>query len=294
MADGNAMADIRGLDIQKLVVGFSEEDLVLEKFVNKSPTSAREVRWYQKTAGWLDSTDTTAITASQIANTASKALPFVVEQTWTRNTSYIKKYFVESPLISDEDLRDSDVDILATNLHDLTRAVQRQVELAIYNVITESDTPATIQTVAITNEWDDYANCNPIEDLLKAKEYLVNYAYNPEGAIFAMRPDVMRFLITWLISTKGSSIPGFSSQKVESGVVMELLGIRCVTTTAVTSDKAVLFVSQTACTLKEFLPITSYIVDDPGLGKKIRIAREVVPILTDPKSVVFFSNIGPT
>ena len=81
MADGNAMADIRGLDIDKLAKGFADEENVFKNFVTVSPTKAREMRWYQKTAGFLDSVDTTGITASQIANTSTKSLPVVVEQT---------------------------------------------------------------------------------------------------------------------------------------------------------------------------------------------------------------------
>ena len=99
MADGNAMADIRGLDVDKLAKGFADEQLVLKKFLTNSSTKAREMRWFQKTSGYLDSEDTTAITGSQIANTSFKARPFAVEQTWTRKTSYVRKYFVESPLL---------------------------------------------------------------------------------------------------------------------------------------------------------------------------------------------------
>src|SRR3990167_3798221 len=115
MADQSAQADIRGLDIDKLAKGFADEELVLSRFLNNSTTKARELRWFQKTAGFLDSADTTAITGSQIANTSFKARPFTVEQTWTRKTSYVRKYFVESPLLSEEDIKDSDIDLLATN-----------------------------------------------------------------------------------------------------------------------------------------------------------------------------------
>src|SRR3990167_10626942 len=135
MPDTSAMADIRGLDIDKLAKGFADEENILKSFVTVSTTKAREIRWFQKTSGFLDSTDTTAITASQIANTSFKARPVTVEQSWTRKTSYIRKYFVESPMISMEDINDTDVDILATNVRDLVRAVERQVDSRIYTVL---------------------------------------------------------------------------------------------------------------------------------------------------------------
>ena len=58
-------------------------------------------------------------------------------------------------MITLEDINDTDIDILAGNVRDLVRAVERRVEARIYNVITESDTPSNIQTIAITHEWDD-------------------------------------------------------------------------------------------------------------------------------------------
>ena len=87
MADSSGQADIRGIDIDRLVKGFAEEENVFKKFVVNSTTTAREIRWYQKTSGFLDTPDTTGITTSHISNNASGALPFVAEQSWTRNTS---------------------------------------------------------------------------------------------------------------------------------------------------------------------------------------------------------------
>jgi hypothetical protein len=109
-----------------------------------------------------------------------------------------------------------------------------------------------------------------------------------------MRPDVHRFMLSWLIATKGSSIPQFASQQIEKGVVMEILGVKVIVSTICTSDKAVIFVNKRACTYKQFHDITTYVVDEPGIGKTIRALEEGVALLTDPKAVVFFSNIGPS
>jgi hypothetical protein len=287
-------AAIRGIDIDKLAKGFADEALIVRKYVTNSTTSAREIRWYQKTAGFVAPTTTEKTTSNLIDNTDFGAMPVVAEQSWTRQTSYVRKYFVTSPLFTIEDIKDSDPDIIATHIRDLVRAVERRIEKRIYDVITESDTPSTIQTVAITHEWDDPTNCVPISDMLEAKEKLQNFAYEPNGAIFMMRPDVNRFLLSYIIATKGSSIPQFASDKVESGVIMEILGLKCIVSTIVTSDKAVIFVPQVAATWKEFMPVKAVEVDDPGIGVYVRIWSEGECLLTDPKAVVFFSNIGPT
>src|SRR3990167_1720032 len=124
MADSTGMAEIRGMDVDKLARGFSDELSVFKKHVINTSTSAREIRWYQRTSGLITTTS-----PADTANVAELAKPFVYEQTWTRNTSYVRKYFVESPIISDEDIKDSDIDILAGNLRDLVRAVARQVDI---------------------------------------------------------------------------------------------------------------------------------------------------------------------
>lgn len=291
MADTSGMADLRGLDIDKLAKGFADESLVLKNFVTVSSTSAREIRWFQKTAGFLDSTDTTAITASQIKNVPPKALPVVVEQSWTRQTSYVKKYFVESPTISEEDIKDCDIDVLAGNVRDLVLAVQNQVDSRIYNVLTESLSPSTIQTVGATADgWDDVATGNPILDLLNAKQMIRAYRYDPEGAILYINSIEHRNLVNFLISVKGSSIPSFSSEKVRDGVVMGLLGLNVVVSENATTDYALVFVPQRAATWKSFMPLTTAMINDPGIGRKIRVWEEGECLLTDPKAVCLITD----
>lgn len=291
MADQSGQADIRGLDIDKLAKGFADEENVMKRFVTSSTTFAREIRWFQKPAGFLDSVDTTTITASQIANQSFRSRPVVVEQSWTRNTSYVRKYFVESPTISMEDINDTDVDILATNVRDLVRAVARQVDQRIINVLFESFSPSTIQTAASTQDgWDDVATGNPIYDLLNAKQGIRAQGYDPEGAILLINSIEHRNLINFLISVKGSSIPSFSSEKVRTGVVMELLGLNVVVSENMTTDFAGVFVPQRAATWKAFMPITSAVIDEPGIGKKIRVWEEGECLLTDPKAVFLITD----
>ena len=287
MADASGQADIRGIDIDKLAKGFADEETVFKKFVMNSTTSAREIRWYSKTSGYLDSVDTTGITASQITNTAERALPTVVEQSWTRNTSYVKKYFVESPTISQEDIKDTDIDILATNVRDLVRAVARQVDIRIYDILTDntSGTPfdgsSVTSAVATADGWDDAVTGDPIKDIMAGITAIRNNSYDTTGLVMILHPTDHSNLIQYLISVKGSSIPNFSSEKVKSGVVQEILGVNIVVSANATTDYAIMFVPQRAATWKSFMPITSVVIDDPGIGKKIRVWEEGECILTD-------------
>ena len=293
MADTSGEQDIRGINIDKLAKGFAEEANVFKKFVTNSKTSAREIRWYQKTSGFLESVTTTGITGSRISNVAERALPSVVEQSWTRQTSYVKKYFVESPTISMEDIKDSDIDILATNVHDLVRAVARKVDLRIYSVLTEAaaatptvPNPTNVQTAAATADgWNDTATGDPIKDILAGKTNIRAQGYDPEGCILLMNPIEHQYLLEYLISVKGSSIPSFASGKVQTGVVMEILGCNVVVSQNATTDYVIMFVPGRAATWKEFVPITSVVIDEPGIGKKIRVWEEGECLLTDPKAV---------
>jgi len=299
MADTSGMLDIRGINIDKAAKGFADEESIFKKYVTNSTTNAWEIRWYQKTSGFLDSTDTTGITASAIQNTSFSSRPVVVEQSWTRKTSYIKKFFVESPWISDEDMQGSDIDIIGTNIRDLVRAVANQVDIRIWNVMVEANTagvptPVTINNVAIVNEWDDYSNATPIADLMQAKAYIRSYGYNPEGAVLFLNSNEHMYLMNWLISTKGSSIPAFASERIKDGVVMEILGLRLIISQNVTVDYGCIWVPQRAGTWKSFKQITAGKIVDLGIGTKIRVWEEGECLLTDSRAVCLLSNVGPT
>jgi hypothetical protein len=233
-------------------------------------------------------------------NTAQNARPFITEQSWTRQTSYVKKFFVESPTISVEDIKDSDIDVLATNVRDLVRSVSRKVDLRIFSILFNclEATPTqpltngavTVQTTAATAAWDQTATMDPIIDILNGKQKIRAYGYNPESSILGMNSVEHKLLLTYLINTKGSSIPAFSSDAVSTGVVMELLGCKVVVSENFTTDWVYQWVPGRAATWKSFMPITTAVIDEPGIGKKIRIWEEGELLLTDPKAVHVISN----
>ena len=293
--DGSAEQDIRGLNIDKLVKGFGEIANTFKQFVQVTKTSAREIRWFQKgltvatAMNKIDTPTTQGVTSTRISNVSFKARPFVTEQKWQRTTSYIKKYFVESPLISMEDIKDNDIDVLAGNIRDLVDAVGKKIDLAIYDCITEgtngTPSPSTVNTDAATAGWSVVATADPILDLLNAKQKIRVAGYDPEGAICLMNPIEHKELMSYLINVKGSSIPSFSSAAVKSGVVMELLGLKIVVSQNATTAWVVTFVPKRAATWKSFMPLTSATIDEPGIGKKFRVWEEGCAILTDPLAV---------
>lgn len=285
MADIAGQQDLRSIDVQKFVTGFKDEDTVLKKHCRFATTSAREIRWFQKTAGFLSPATTTAITSNLIANQASKALAPVAQPSWTRNTSYVREYRVVGELISMADEQDTDVDILATTVRDLIRAVAYQVDTRIYNVGTESLSPSTILSGGATGTgWDDATNGNPILDILEGMRAIRANGYDPMGGILYINPTEHRNLLNYLIVNKGSSIPQFASQKVVQGKVMEILGLNVVVSSNATTDYAWIFLPGVTLAWKQFMPMTSEVERITGLGKKVHVWEAGEALLENPKS----------
>ena len=293
MADAVGQADIRGIDHTMFVTGFADEDSLLKGLVTVKPAKDREIRWFQKTAGFLDSVDTTGITVSQIYNVPERALPTIIGPTWTQNTSRVKKFMVDSEMISEEDLLDNDVQAMATTLRDLVRAVANQVDIRIYSTLIEAAaaTPTTpnptntLSTTSIAGGWDDPISGDPIKDILIGNRKIREQSYDTNSIVLYINPIEHQNLMVYLISTKGSSIPSFSSQAVVKGQVMEILGNRVIVSQNATTDNALQFIANRSVEWRTFTPLTSHILDFPGLGKKVRVLERGEGLLTNPKSV---------
>ena len=290
MADTIEQQDIRGLDIDKVVKGFGKFEYIFKSDCSQSTTTGDSIRWYSRTA-----TDLTPTAPMRVANVAALATPGTLEQSWTRNTSYTRKYMSEC-FISIEDIRTADIDVIAGQLQALVRAVTKQVDTRIFSVMSvgnvePSGAAGDINMVTSSGAWNLKAGCNPIQDIMAAKRVIwVSGGYNPEGASLYVTPLAYQYLVTWLIDTKGSSIPNFSSDKITTGTVMQFLGLNVKVSPNVTSDRALVVIPNTSCTWKSAVSLTSAVIDEPGLGKKIRVWEDGEALLTDPKSVCLISD----
>ena len=288
MVDTSAMADIRGIDINKLVEGFAEEGVILKNYCRVMTTTAREMRWYAKTAGFLASPTTSTITTTLIGNTSSKSLPVVIEPSYTRTTSYVKKYFASSPLISLEDLKDCDPDVWGDMIKDTARAVNYQIDARIQTVMTAGGCGTGAAT---GNGWNVDADGDPITDLENAKLSFKTYSYDAKGAVAYMDPICEKWLVRWLINVKGSSIPNFASEKVGSGKLMELLGVKIVVSQLATADQVTFFIPDKAVVWKEFMPTQTAVINDEGIGKTVRVWAEGEAIRPNPYAVYVLTDV---
>ena len=93
MADTRGMADLYKLDIDKVARGFGKFTYNFLEECRKVPMRGDSKRWFQKTAGTL-----TAVSPSATSGVSPGSRPTQLEVSWTRNTSYKKKFFVEGTL----------------------------------------------------------------------------------------------------------------------------------------------------------------------------------------------------
>ena len=71
---------------------------------------------------------------------------------------------------------------------------------------------------------------------------------------------------------------------------MTILGLKVVVSLNATTDYALIFVPNESATWKSFTGMSSAVVDDPGIGKKVRVWEEGECLLTDPKAVYLLTN----
>ena len=270
---------IRGIDIEKVAKGYADEVNVFKKFLANSTTSAREIRWYQKTAGFLTGVTTTGVTASPIANRSQLALPTVIQPNVTRVTSYVRKYIAESPWMSLEDLNDTDPDMLLMMVRDVTRGVENQVDIRIYSVLSGG---LALSGAAAGTGWFDGTNGNPILDLLSGSANVRDNGYDISNMALLIHPLDYKKLLNHLIIQRGSSIPAFSSGKVETGVLLKLLNFDVVVSDNCTQTVATAIIPERVATWKSFAGgIQAGYEDRVGIGRKFVVWEEGEILHTD-------------
>ena len=276
--------NIRGLDIDKMIKGFALTEYIFKNMVSNSMTDGDSVRWYQETAADL------TLTSPSTMETSPLSIFENAEVSWTRNTSYPKKYAIEGT-ISREDIKGADIDVLARTILRLTRAVVKKVDSVIYNAMSEDQSPSTIGTAAATgNGWDDTTNGNPILDIMAGLQNIAENDYDTAGVVVAMNPKNYKDLLNYVITVKGSSIPGFASDKVQSGVVGTLVGTKLVVSNNVVADSVWMGLPSQAVTWKSFENLHAETENIMGKGTKIAVWCNGCAILTDPKAAYLITD----
>ena len=282
MADTIEQADIRTLDIDKVVKGFADIEYVFKPLCKVVQTNGDSIRWYQQTNG-----DLTATAPSTISNVSPLSMPSQLEVSWTRNTAYPRKYFV-SGFLSMEDMKSTDVGAYATTLKMLTRAITKAVDTRIWNVLSESQSASQLNSVTTTSiggdQWDagSYAG-NPIKDLLRAQRLISTQGYSISNLALLVSPTDYESLLDWIYA-KGAQASGWGAKILESGQMTSLLNMDVIVSPNVTADYALIVSKGVSGTWYSQTPTTAVSIENKGLGTEIRVWEEGEAILNDPKS----------
>lgn len=287
MADKAGQADIRSLNIVRSAKAYAQESLIFSNIIGFKKTNAREIRWFQKTSGYL-----TATAPATVANIAPGARPFVMAQTYTRNTSYSRKYMLDSPMINMEDISDNDVSILLETLQDTTEAVMYQKDQRIWNVITEDQSPVNINSVTSTAAWDAGSGQDPVEDISEAIQKIREQTKRKvRKPILLVSAKGEKDLKVWLTTSKGTYFTELASKMAEDGVLTRFAGCTVVVSENVTDDyAAVLSEGNKLATWHSFKPVEAVKMSEEGIGTKVRVWEEGECTLDRPKYIALISN----
>ena len=292
--DTRGMQEIFGLDIDRVVKGAAKfKYTFLEEFQKVS------IKGDSKRVFTLDPVRLAAIGApSATKNVSPGSRPATQEVTWSRTTVYVKKYFVEG-FLDKEDISDAEIDVFATSLKQLTERITRDRDIDLYDIMTEGLSPSAIQDFATTDavgggdQWDaaNYA-ADPIVDFNHAVRLIQTAGFAGYQIRAIMDPIAYESLKNWIISGKGSSIPGFSSEKIRTGVIMNILGVDIKVSTEATTDYVLFTIGPEAQSYAEAESMTGNTSIDPGIGRNIRVWTRGIGYRTNPQGNVLLTDVN--
>ena len=291
MADTTGMADIRGLNVSKVVTGFALTEYVFKQLCVVQSSSSWQERYFQETAA-----DLTGGTGSTVEGVPRLSVFPYGEVSWTQQNSYMKKHGMETR-ISWEDAQTNDVDVIARSLLRIARAIAKSVDADIWDVITESRGVSNINSVTIAagDEWNSatISNRDPIQDILNAKKEIAEQNYNPDsdGYLLLNPKDYANLLGNANVRNAGQF---YTDDVTRNGKVGFLLGLKVLVSNQVTADYAAVVVGKEAATYKEVQSLQVRTMEDAGIGYTIRAWEIGVCQLKNPKAVCLIINTSAT
>jgi len=288
MVETAGQALIRDIDITKGAMAFEEEALIFKPLISSKPTKSREVKYWSKTTGYL-----TLTAPAKLSNIAPGARPFVAETSWTPTTKYTIKYMLDSPMINLEDESDSEVQVFMDNAKDVVESIANDEDGDIWDVASENQSPDLINSTAANATWAAASGQDPFEDIMEAKmEIRQQTKRSIRNGVLLVNAQGEKDLLVWLVSTKGSSIPNFASEKVGSGTLSGIAGLKVVVSENVTATFAMVADLKQAVEYRQFKPLQTWIITEEGIGRKIRVSTNGIAILKKPKYISLITGVA--
>ena len=284
MADTIGEIDIRGENIERAVKGFANKMYKLKQVLLNEGSSNWTESYYRET-----NTPLTAGGNRDIKDVARGALPPELHPSWTK-VSTIQKKFMGQVTIFYEDLKTNAINTQARSLFRCAEAIVNAEELYIYAQLTAAT--STSGVVAAIDDWDSatIANRSPIDDILIGIGAMTTNHYDvKQNGFLLVKPVDYASLLR---NSKVINNPSFKTADVVSnGVVGQICGLKIIESTSVDADEAMIVMGNRAATWKQVVPLTSAIIDDPGVSIKIRCWEMGHIQITDPQALYTITNI---
>lgn len=281
MADTTGQADLRAEVVSKIVKGFALSEYRMKQVCIVQSSSAWQESYYRETA-----TELTGGLGSAVKGVPRLANFPYGEVSWTKYSSYNEKYGMEG-IISYEDEKMNNIDVIARTLIRIARAVASAVDSQIYTAIAG----ATGNTVAAGACWDAavIADRDPIQDILNGKKLIQEDNYDPDtnGFILLSPKDFANLIGNANVRNAGQF---YTSDVTKNGRVGRLLGLNVIVSNSVAADQALIVIANEAATWKEAHPLTTVVIDDPGVKKTIRSWEIGVCQVTNPNAICTITN----
>ena len=294
MVDLFQEADNRKQVWERDIKGFAAKRYVMKELVMVISTDAWTNSFYQKTAVSL-----TGGAFSSIEGIPPGAdFPAVARGT-TLKSARILQHGGEGS-ISWRDILTSNIAVETEMISDVTDAVVFSVDNKLYNMMTQNDTPTTINTVAITAgfEWDSdtVQNRDPVQNLLDCvREITIDrYPILTSGQGFVVMNETDYALM--MGNSKVVNHPTFKLAEgiIRNGNLAMLVGLRIKVSPVVTADKMLIVMAKKVGIWKVAQALVVDVLKDPQKKHTVRASEIGVAQLTDPEASCLLTNVRKT
>ncbi len=282
MPDSTGMADLRAENVDRIVKGFALRRYIGKQMCMIQSSSAEDEVYYQETAADLTAKGETA----DVEGVPRLAKFPYSEVTWTKQTGRHKKHAIEG-VLAWEDIKNNNIPMIARTLLRISRAVVKSVdEVIMSNILSQAG-----NTVAANATWDNavIADRDPIQDILDAKAQIEIDDYDPDaqGMLLVNPLGKSHLLGNPNIRNAGQF---YSDAVTRNGVIGSLLGLTVASTNTVTDGGAQVVIGK-PCNWKTNFPLTTHMIDDPGIKKTIRAFERGQIQVVEPDAICSITGV---
>jgi hypothetical protein len=270
------MVEAGNVSLNKEFIDTAVKAIALREYVLKDLCTVETSNAFTESYFRETNTDPTDLTTGGGATVKIKGIPRfspfpAANVAWTKVSGNNYKYGTEG-IIAYEDELMNNLSVISRTMVRVARGPVLGVDSEIAAVMLAS--AGNVVTIAVGNEWDSatIANRQPITDILNAIQLIREDnmdALNGNGYLCLNGTDYTNLIA----NTQIMNHPTFKSGAIENGQVGQILGLTIKVTQALefgTPDKAYVVVGKDAMTWKQVVPLTTSMIEEPGVKKTVR------------------------